>query len=40
MDILLQRLDILYMSVAKNAPHDPVIRKIPFLSRRARELRG
>ncbi|KAE8385215.1 hypothetical protein BDV23DRAFT_165327 [Aspergillus alliaceus] len=40
MEILLQRLDMLYMSVAKNAPHDPVIRKIPFLSRRARELRG
>ncbi|KAE8150754.1 hypothetical protein BDV25DRAFT_153809 [Aspergillus avenaceus] len=40
MDILLQRLDALYMSVAKNAPHDPVIRKIPPLSRRARALRG
>ncbi|KAE8351673.1 hypothetical protein BDV28DRAFT_15988 [Aspergillus coremiiformis] len=40
MDILLKRLDFLYMSVAKNAPHDPIIRKIPFLSRRARELRG
>ncbi|KAF7587963.1 hypothetical protein BBP40_006471 [Aspergillus hancockii] len=40
MDILLQRLDILYMAIAKNAPHDPVIRRIPALSRRARELRG
>ncbi|THC90131.1 hypothetical protein EYZ11_010414 [Aspergillus tanneri] len=40
MEILLQRLDTLYMSIAQNAPHDPVLRKIPPLSRRARALRG
>ncbi|KAL2845421.1 hypothetical protein BJY01DRAFT_181836 [Aspergillus pseudoustus] len=40
MDILIQRLEGLYMAVAKEAPHDPVLRRIPPLSRRARELRG
>ncbi|KAL2863542.1 uncharacterized protein BJX67DRAFT_374453 [Aspergillus lucknowensis] len=40
MDILIQRLDGLYMAVAKEAPHDPILRRIPPLSRRARELRG
>ncbi|KAL2808189.1 hypothetical protein BJX63DRAFT_436377 [Aspergillus granulosus] len=40
MDILIQRLDGLYMAVAKEAPHDPILRRIPPLSRRARELCG
>ncbi|KAL4868275.1 hypothetical protein BDV12DRAFT_170067 [Aspergillus spectabilis] len=40
MEILIQRLDNLYMSVAKEAPHDPILRRIPSLARRARELRG
>ncbi|PWY91281.1 hypothetical protein BO70DRAFT_384781 [Aspergillus heteromorphus CBS 117.55] len=40
MDILIQRLDALYMSVAETSPHDPIIRKIPALSRRAQLLRG
>ncbi|TPR08340.1 Glycosyl hydrolase 3 N terminal domain family protein [Aspergillus niger] len=40
MDILSQRLEALYMSVAETSPHDPIIRKIAPLSRRARLLRG
>ncbi|OJJ35676.1 hypothetical protein ASPWEDRAFT_155743 [Aspergillus wentii DTO 134E9] len=40
MDILTQRLEALYMAIAENSPHDPILRKIPPLSRRARELRG
>lgn len=40
MDILIQRLEGLYMSIAENNPHEPVLRKIPPLSRRARALRG
>ncbi|RAH78468.1 hypothetical protein BO86DRAFT_179744 [Aspergillus japonicus CBS 114.51] len=40
MDILIQRLEALYMSVAETSPHDPIIRKIAPLSRRARLLRG
>lgn len=40
MDILTQRLESLYMTIAENTPHDPILRKIPPLSRRARELRG
>ncbi|KAH8704207.1 hypothetical protein BGW36DRAFT_370876 [Talaromyces proteolyticus] len=40
MDILIQRLDGLYMAAAEKNPHDVVLRKIPPLSRRARELRG
>ncbi|KAL2007658.1 hypothetical protein VTN00DRAFT_7640 [Thermoascus crustaceus] len=40
MDILIQRLESLYMAIAENNPHDPILRKIPPLSRRARELRG
>ncbi|KAL2825476.1 hypothetical protein BDW59DRAFT_73139 [Aspergillus cavernicola] len=40
MEILIQRLDGLYMSVAGAAPHDPILRRIPPLARRAKELRG
>ncbi|KAL1871777.1 hypothetical protein Plec18167_006927 [Paecilomyces lecythidis] len=40
MDILIQRLEGLYMAIAENNPHNPILRKIPPLSRRARELRG
>lgn len=39
MDILIQRLDGLYMSTAENDPQDRILRKIPPLSRRARALR-
>lgn len=40
MSVLLQRLNDLYMSIAQIAPHDPILRKIPPLSRRARVLQG
>ena len=39
MDILSQRLESLYMTIAGNTPHDPILPRIPPLSRRARELR-
>jgi len=39
MDILIQRLDGLYMSTAENNPQDHILRKIPPLSRRAQALR-
>ncbi|KAJ5619623.1 hypothetical protein N7510_003607 [Penicillium lagena] len=38
MDILSQRLNNLYMAVAERNPHDPILRMIAPLSRRAREL--
>ncbi|KAJ5833097.1 hypothetical protein N7474_001408 [Penicillium riverlandense] len=38
MDILSQRLNNLYMTVAERNPHDPILRMIAPLSRRAREL--
>ncbi|KAL4786740.1 hypothetical protein BJX76DRAFT_320677 [Aspergillus varians] len=40
MDILISRLESIYMSVAKEAPHSPILRRIPPLARRATELRG
>ncbi|KAL4918893.1 hypothetical protein BDW62DRAFT_180040 [Aspergillus aurantiobrunneus] len=40
MDILISRLDGLYMSVVNEAPHSPILRKIPPLARRATQLRG
>ncbi|KAL4944062.1 hypothetical protein BDV06DRAFT_220638 [Aspergillus oleicola] len=40
MDILISRLDGLYMSAAKENPHSPILRRIPPLVRRATELRG
>lgn len=40
MDILIQRLDALYMSTAENNPQDYILRKIPPLSRRAQALRA
>jgi hypothetical protein len=40
MDILIARLNELYMSVAKDSPHSPILRRIPALARRATELRG
>ncbi|PWY78455.1 hypothetical protein BO94DRAFT_177960 [Aspergillus sclerotioniger CBS 115572] len=40
MDILISRLEVLYMSVAEKSPHDPITRKIAPLSRRARLLKG
>lgn len=38
MEVLTQRLETLYMTMAGNNPHDPILRRIPPLSRRAREL--
>lgn len=40
MDVLIQRLEGLYMAIAENTPHDPVLRKIPPLTRWARDLRA
>ncbi|KAL4899999.1 hypothetical protein BDW74DRAFT_104783 [Aspergillus multicolor] len=40
MDILISRLNDLYMAVAKEAPGNPILRRIPPLARRATELRG
>lgn len=40
MDILGQRLNSLYMTIAGSNPQDPILRMIPPLSRRARELRN
>ncbi|KAK2755745.1 hypothetical protein FQN54_005895 [Arachnomyces sp. PD_36] len=39
MDVLIQRLEALYMHVAEKNPHEPLLRQIPPLTRRARELR-
>uniref|UniRef100_A0A093V3A9 Uncharacterized protein C20G4.08 n=1 Tax=Talaromyces marneffei PM1 TaxID=1077442 RepID=A0A093V3A9_TALMA len=39
MDIFIQRLDGLYRAIVEVNPHDPLLRKIPPLVRRARELR-
>ncbi|KAK2795458.1 hypothetical protein FQN52_005225 [Onygenales sp. PD_12] len=39
MDVLTQRLESLYMAIAENTPHDPVLRIIPRLNRWARDLR-
>ncbi|KAL4898321.1 hypothetical protein BDV59DRAFT_166644 [Aspergillus ambiguus] len=39
MEILLQRLNALYMDVVKVNPHDPITRKIAMLSRRVRDLK-
>ena len=38
MDALCQRLEGTYMHIAENNPHDPVLRRLPPLTRRAREL--
>ncbi|WEW61777.1 hypothetical protein PRK78_007273 [Emydomyces testavorans] len=38
LDVLIQRLQALYMSIAQHSPHDPVLRKIPPLTRWARDL--
>lgn len=40
MDILGKRLDALYMIIAQEDPHSPVLRRIPPLARRVRELHG
>lgn len=40
MDILIARLNGLYMSVAKEAPHSAILRRIPPLARRATDLRN
>ncbi|EAW08027.1 uncharacterized protein ACLA_027490 [Aspergillus clavatus NRRL 1] len=39
-DILNQRLDSFYMSVAPTTPHEPYMRKLGPIARRLRELRG
>ncbi|CAI7658490.1 unnamed protein product [Penicillium viridicatum] len=38
LDIMSQRLNTLYMSVVERNPHDPILRHISPLARRAREL--
>ncbi|KXG52666.1 uncharacterized protein PGRI_079220 [Penicillium griseofulvum] len=38
LDIMSQRLNTLYMSVVEHNPHDPILRLISPLARRAREL--
>ncbi|EER37303.1 conserved hypothetical protein [Histoplasma capsulatum H143] len=38
MTVLIQRLEALYMAIAENTPHDPVLRRIPRLTRWARDL--
>ena len=40
MDIIISRLDALYMAIAGNTPHDPVLRRIPPLTRWARDLKN
>ncbi|KAI9716916.1 MAG: hypothetical protein M1812_005065 [Candelaria pacifica] len=40
MDVLSQRLESLYMKVAESNPQDPILRKIPPLTRQARELKS
>ncbi|RAO70545.1 uncharacterized protein BHQ10_006557 [Talaromyces amestolkiae] len=40
MDIFIQRLDGLYRTVVEANPQDPLLRKIPPLVRRSRDLRG
>ncbi|PGH32982.1 hypothetical protein GX50_04196 [[Emmonsia] crescens] len=40
MDVLIQRLEALYMAIAENTPHDPVLRRIPRLTRWARDLQA
>ncbi|MCJ1254363.1 hypothetical protein MMC24_002178 [Lignoscripta atroalba] len=39
MDVLTQRLEGQFMTIAETDPHDPVLRKIPPLTRRAKELK-
>lgn len=39
-DVISQRLNTLYMSIVAHDPHDPALRMIAPLSRRARELHG
>ncbi|KAI9699399.1 MAG: hypothetical protein M1836_003010 [Candelina mexicana] len=40
MDVLSQRLESLYMRVAESNPQDPILRKIPPLTRQARDLKS
>lgn len=40
MEILIQRLNALYMAAAKKNPHDTILRLIAHLARRAQDLRG
>ncbi|ODH52911.1 hypothetical protein GX48_00779 [Paracoccidioides brasiliensis] len=40
MDVLIQRLEALYMAIAENTPHDPILRRIPRLTRWARDLQA
>lgn len=40
LDVLSQRLEGQYMRIAEIDPRDPVLRKIPPLTRQARELRA
>jgi hypothetical protein len=38
MVVVVQRLEQLYMSIAESSPQDSILRKIPSIARRAREL--
>ncbi|KAJ5584154.1 uncharacterized protein N7459_003954 [Penicillium hispanicum] len=40
MEVLSNRLNVLYMSVVERNPHDPILRLVARLSRRVRELHG
>ena len=40
MDVIIQRLESVFMRIAELHPGDPVLRKIPALTRQARELRS
>ena len=39
MDVLVQRLESLYMTIAEDHPSEPILRSIPPLTRLARELK-
>ena len=40
MDIITQRLGKLYMGIAEHDPHNPLLRRIPPLTRWATDLKG
>lgn len=40
MQIIIDRLEALYMRIAANAPHDPILRRIPPLTRWARDFQN
>lgn len=40
MDIITQRLGKMYMGIAEHDPHNPLLRRIPPLTRWATDLKG